>query len=322
MGELQQILGLRPSPPRVPPSAAPPAWPSAPSVVRIRQPFESPALAPDPDDGDLDDDGADYDDADDYDGDGEGGGFEGTGDVDGAWHGRGTARRPARPLGAPPLGSYESRQAALHGPRRRSRPLRVVLLVVLVFGAIGVSAVKLLARPETRLAIQGAQRSPAAAVATPPPSGPSANTAGTTASTSFAAYPGQQTRDGGQIAVNSVAVGNGAELAVGSADGHPAIWRQGSGSSWTLTDSTVDGPLAGRPGDQALAAVTDGPAGWLPYAPTAMNLCTPTVTANISLGLPLPSIPLMLPRFQVPSPADHHVAAVTEFPVTCPPTMT
>jgi hypothetical protein len=133
----------------------------------------------------------------------------------------------------------------------------------MVLGAIGVSADKLLARPEMQLAIQGAQRSSAATTTTPPQSAASANTAGSTAPTSFAAYPGQQTRDGAQLAVDSVAVGNGAELAVGSADGHPAIWRQGPGSSWTLTDGAVNGPLAGRPGNQTLTAVTDGPAGWL-----------------------------------------------------------
>jgi hypothetical protein len=233
-------------------------------------------LVAEPDDGDLDNDEDDYED-DDYDDedDYEGGEFEDEDDYyayDGvedagesgrARRGRGTARPP----GAPPLGSYESRQAALRGPERR-RPFRFVLPVLALI-AIGFGGLKLLAvRQDTQLPTQGDQRSPTSAASTPGPGAhasgtPASHAAGTTALSSFAAYPGQQGRDGGQFAVNSIAAANGEQLAVGSADGYPAIWRRGPAASWSLADSAVNGVLAGRPGDQTMTAVAHGPAGWL-----------------------------------------------------------
>lgn len=68
-------------------------------------------------------------------------------------------------------------------------------------------------------------------------------------------YPGQH----GQVAADSVWPGNGASLAVGGADGHPAIWRQ-AGGSWALVPAAA---LAAVPGTGNLTAVAHGPAGWL-----------------------------------------------------------
>jgi hypothetical protein len=60
-----------------------------------------------------------------------------------------------------------------------------------------------------------------------------------------------------------MAAANGIQLAVGTADGYPAIWRQGPGTSWSPADNSVSGVLTGRPGNQTLIALTNGPAGWL-----------------------------------------------------------
>ncbi len=64
-----------------------------------------------------------------------------------------------------------------------------------------------------------------------------------------------------EVAVNSTAVADGQQIAVGSADGYPAVWRKASGGTWTLVS-----PLSlftADPGLTALTSVTHGAAGWL-----------------------------------------------------------
>ena len=65
-----------------------------------------------------------------------------------------------------------------------------------------------------------------------------------------------------QEAVKSTAIApDGSVIAVGSADGYPAVWRSTSGGAWrlvsSLTQVSADPDLAG------LSAVTRGPDGWL-----------------------------------------------------------
>jgi hypothetical protein len=82
------------------------------------------------------------------------------------------------------------------------------------------------------------------------------------AMTSLAGYPGQSPPAGTpRLAVNAIAVGDGLRIAVGSADGHPAIWRQGIRGTWTLVTSLSG--LRARSTSAALTSVTYGPAGWL-----------------------------------------------------------
>ena len=293
---LQTILGLR-MPPAMPavPAAVPtvPQWdpqppaspltvrPASPPPFRVREPWEIPGLVVEPDDDEPDDDDDDYDELDDYADDSDGY-YEDYADADApgeAWRDRGPAERAARRPGGPPLGSYESRRAALNQPRRRS-PLRFVL-PVLALGAMGFVGVKLFAaRTDGHLANASTQGTPAAAASTPAPAASIPSAAGTTSIASFAGYPGQHGRDGGQIAISSVAAGGGQELAVGSADGYPAVWRQGPGASWSLADPASNGVLAGRPGDQTLAAVTDGPAGWLAVGGVVSGTQHPVVVTS------------------------------------------
>jgi hypothetical protein len=86
-----------------------------------------------------------------------------------------------------------------------------------------------------------------------------ANKAGAVRPVSLAATPGGVVPE---LAVNALAAAGGEEIAVGSADGYPAIWRQAPGStSWTLVSSLS--VASGYPGLSALTSVTHGPAGWL-----------------------------------------------------------
>src|SRR5207244_11202141 len=71
-------------------------------------------------------------------------------------------------------------------------------------------------------------------------------------------------------AVNSIAVAGNEQVAVGSADGYPAVWRRVSDGPWTLVSSlgqvSASNDLAG------LSAVTHGPNGWLAVGPGPLVL--------------------------------------------------
>ena len=64
-----------------------------------------------------------------------------------------------------------------------------------------------------------------------------------------------------ELSVTGTAVADGQQIAVGSADGYPAVWRQASGGAWTLVSSLS--LVSGAPGLRTLTSVTHGPAGWL-----------------------------------------------------------
>ena len=68
-----------------------------------------------------------------------------------------------------------------------------------------------------------------------------------------------------EMAIHSTAVAGGVQVAVGSANGYPAVWWKTAGGAWTLVSSlALIQPLGGdNPGLRALTSVTHGPAGWL-----------------------------------------------------------
>jgi serine/threonine protein kinase len=80
-----------------------------------------------------------------------------------------------------------------------------------------------------------------------------ANTTGNVRSVPLASIPA--------IAVKSTASADGEQIAVGSADGYPAIWRKASGGSWALASSLS--LVSGTTGLAQLTDVTHGSAGWL-----------------------------------------------------------
>ena len=66
-------------------------------------------------------------------------------------------------------------------------------------------------------------------------------------------------------AVKSTAVAGNVQIAVGSADGYPAVWRRVSDGPWALVSSL--GQVSADPGLAGLSAVTHGPRGWLAAGP-------------------------------------------------------
>jgi Protein kinase domain len=100
-----------------------------------------------------------------------------------------------------------------------------------------------------------------------------ASTTGTVQAVPVDRMPGAITPE---VAVSALASAGGQQIAVGSADGYPAIWRKTSGGSWTLTSKLPLVSAAG-PGRSALTSITHGPHGWLavgtpgPIAYTSVN---------------------------------------------------
>jgi hypothetical protein len=98
------------------------------------------------------------------------------------------------------------------------------------------------------------------------PSRPSASHAATARPaldvTTFAGYPGQlPLANAPRLTVNDLTKADGEEVAVGSADGYPAIWRKSDSGSWTLATSLSS--LPARSSAATLTSVVHGPAGWL-----------------------------------------------------------
>jgi hypothetical protein len=90
----------------------------------------------------------------------------------------------------------------------------------------------------------------------------------------FAGYPGQR----GAVTVASMMAAAGVTLAVGTADGHPAIWGRASNGKWTLESSATLGAMTGTAG---LASVTRGPAGWIAVGTASAGRVTePVILAS------------------------------------------
>jgi hypothetical protein len=162
-------------------------------------------------------------------------------------------------------------------PGSRGRHLALAVLAVMGLTAAAITI------PLTVLAGGTPQhaRPPSRAEASPP----------ALAMTSFAGYAGQPALPRApKLEVNAIASAGGQRLAVGSAGGYPAIWRQDPGGAWTLVTSPDDLPSRSTPA--TLTSVTHGSAGWLavgvpgPVVLTSANGTTWRPAAgNIAAGL-------------------------------------
>jgi hypothetical protein len=77
--------------------------------------------------------------------------------------------------------------------------------------------------------------------------------AGTTSMT-LAGYPAEQ----GTVGVAAMWSAAGTTMAVGDADGHPAVWRHAADGTWSLVSAAVLGAVTGH-----LTSVAQGPSGWI-----------------------------------------------------------
>jgi hypothetical protein len=61
---------------------------------------------------------------------------------------------------------------------------------------------------------------------------------------------------------------------VGTADGHPAIWRRAAAGTWTLVSAATPAVYQ-RPGVETLTGVAHGPAGWIAVGHVISGVTTP-----------------------------------------------
>jgi hypothetical protein len=153
------------------------------------------------------------------------------------------------------------------GRRRRTWRVARVGVPVAVIVAVGAGAVLMLTGKTNEMlanrANQGSQapaaRGSAAVTAAPALAGGA-----------FPGYRGQQ----GTVTIRSLAAAGSTWLAVGTADGHPAIWRRAADGTWTLVSAAAPAVYQ-RPGVETLTSVTHGPAGWIAVGHVVSGVTTP-----------------------------------------------
>ena len=83
-----------------------------------------------------------------------------------------------------------------------------------------------------------------------------------TSTLTLAGYPAEH----GSVGVAAMWSAGGITMAVGYADGHPAVWRHGADGSWSLVSTAVLGGVTGH-----LTAVAQGPSGWIAVGSVQAN---------------------------------------------------
>ncbi|MGH3170461.1 MAG: hypothetical protein ACRDN0_31845 [Trebonia sp.] len=71
-------------------------------------------------------------------------------------------------------------------------------------------------------------------------------------------YPGQQ----GSVTVDSAGTAGAAQVAVGGADGHPAIWHRAANGTWSLVSASLLAAFQ-APDTGSLSSIAHGRAGWI-----------------------------------------------------------
>ena len=165
------------------------------------------------------------------------------------------------------------RRGALASRRRRALQVAAIGVPAAVIVTVGAGALMMLTgKANDMLAVQADTGSPTAHA-----TGTSGATAGASASAAarppafvsatLSGYPGQR----GSATVASMLAAAGMTLAVGNADGHPAIWRRAGNGSWTLESMASLGVMTGGTG---LTSVAHGPAGWIAVGTAADGRAT------------------------------------------------
>ena len=158
--------------------------------------------------------------------------------------------------------------------RRRVWQVARVGVPAAVIVTVGVGALMMLTgKTNEMLAGRANQGTPA-----PGASGSAAVTAAPAlAGGAFAGYPGQQ----GSVTIRSLASAGGTWLAVGTADGHPAIWRRAADGAWALVSAATPAVYQ-LPGVETLTSVAHGPAGWIAVGHVISGVTAPQPVAVTS----------------------------------------
>jgi hypothetical protein len=174
------------------------------------------------------------------------------------------------------------RRAASASRRRRALQAAAIGVPVAVIVTVGAGALMILTgKANEMLAVRADTGAASPAASASGTSGTRVGARPTTGgappafvSAALSGYPGQR----GTVTVASMLAAAGTTLAVGTADGHPAIWRRGANGNWTLESAASLSAVAGSAG---LTSVTHGPAGWIAVGATSEGRSTgPVVLAS------------------------------------------
>ncbi len=184
-----------------------------------------------------------------------------------AWQGSvreaaGRSRWPAR--WRPARGRAAQGRAAQSMVGRRGLGWQVAKIGVpaAVIVTVGAGALLMLTGRANEMLAERASTGPASsgqsgAVASGQASGkavPSGHAGAGAAGLTLAGYPGEH----GSVGAAALWSAGGTTVAVGYADGHPAVWRHATDGTWSLVSAAALGGLTGH-----LTSVAQGPSGWI-----------------------------------------------------------
>src|SRR5579863_8488070 len=167
-----------------------------------------------------------------------------------AWQGsvrQATARRAT--WTAPRAGALSAGTGAR---RRRSWQAARIGVPAAVIVTVGAGALMMLTGRANDMLAQRASTGPLSSAAAD--ASASLGIASLGAGATLTGYPGEH----GAAAVAALWSAGDTLMAVGYANGHPAVWRHSAGGAWSLVSATMFGGLTGH-----LTSVTHGPAGWI-----------------------------------------------------------
>ena len=145
-----------------------------------------------------------------------------------------------------------TRPAGAAARRRRSWQAARIGVPAAVIVTVGAGALMMLTGRANEMLAQRASSGPLTSAA--PGASASLGIAGLGAGATLTGYPGEH----GAAVVAALGSAGGTLMAVGYANGHPAVWRHAAGGAWSLVSATLFGGLTGH-----LTSVTHGPAGWI-----------------------------------------------------------
>ena len=145
--------------------------------------------------------------------------------------------------------SWPARWPAGGAARRRAWQAAKIGVPTAVIVTVGAGALMMLTGRANDMLAERSSTGPLSSGA-----GPAASHPATGTSVILSGYPGEH----GTAAVAAMWSSGSTALAVGYADGHPAVWRRASDGSWALVSAAVLGGLPGH-----LTSVAQGPSGWI-----------------------------------------------------------
>lgn len=176
-------------------------------------------------------------------------------------------------------------------------------LPIAVIVTVGAGAVIMLTgKPDNTIADRAGDRIPARGAS----DGAAISAAsGSLTASGFSGYPGQR----GTVLVSSIAAAGGTQLAVGGADGHPAIWRRAGSGAWKLVSGTSPAVFR-RPGVAKLTSIAHGTAGWIAVGDVVSGAVQQSVVVTSTDGVTWRALDTMA-AFAGP---DNFVTGVTAGP--------